>query len=378
MLTMQDDFLQKVSNYILTPFSSWDGFVSALTEGFRSAFSISSKTGPIFLLTSLTAVGVLYFYRRRKDPKLTGVSFLKFAFPGEVYRHRSAITDYKFVTFDFLLKFVIYVPLIAGFSQMIYSFLERATPALPVSFVNETPYFLRIAIVTIFSVAISDFSLFFSHYVLHKIPFLWPFHEIHHSAEVLTPVTVYRAHPVEEMVTLFVGAILGAVTARTYGLLTGDQVTPIMLFGLNLFTFGAFAFAFQLRHSHIWLSYGRVWSRIFISPAQHQIHHSIERKHWNKNYGFVFAFWDTLFGCLYVPKEREEIVFGVPDADERDFLTVRKLYFLPFAKSFRRLKVMITARSFKFDFDQVSDPLRKEYKSYSDQAVAATAKSPYQ
>src|SRR4030095_15072578 len=49
----------------------------------------------------------------------------------------------------------------------------------------------------------------------------------------------------------------------------------------------------------------------------------------------VFAFWDGLAGSLYVPKGRENLTFGLPDADPADFSTVRNLYRLPFVKARR-------------------------------------------
>jgi sterol desaturase/sphingolipid hydroxylase (fatty acid hydroxylase superfamily) len=71
-----------------------------------------------------------------------------------------------------------------------------------------------------------------------------------------------------------------------------------------------------------------------VSPIQHQVHHSIDPRHRNKNFGVKFAVWDVLFGTLYVPREPETLQVGLPDADPQEFSTVRKLFFLPFAKAF--------------------------------------------
>jgi sterol desaturase/sphingolipid hydroxylase (fatty acid hydroxylase superfamily) len=111
------------------------------------------------------------------------------------------------------------------------------------------------------------------------------------------------------------------------------ELDLLSIFGVNIVLLLYFAFAFQLRHSHIWLSYGPILSWIFISPAQHQIHHSMERRHVDKNFGFTLAIWDAMFGCLYVPKERERFRFGVAGADPEDFSSVARIYFLPFRKA---------------------------------------------
>jgi sterol desaturase/sphingolipid hydroxylase (fatty acid hydroxylase superfamily) len=54
----------------------------------------------------------------------------------------------------------------------------------------------------------------------------------------------------------------------------------------------------NLRHSHIKIRYPKIIERILISPGQHQIHHSTEKKHFDKNFGVAFAIWDLMFGSL--------------------------------------------------------------------------------
>jgi len=97
-----------------------------------------------------------------------------------------------------------------------------------------------------------------------------------------------------------------------------------------------YLFGYNLRHSHIWLSYGPRWSRWFISPAQHQIHHSRKPEHIDRNMGFMFAVWDRLFGTLYVPVEEEELPLGLEGEPEGNFATAADCYIRPFRACFRR------------------------------------------
>jgi sterol desaturase/sphingolipid hydroxylase (fatty acid hydroxylase superfamily) len=53
-------------------------------------------------------------------------------------------------------------------------------------------------------------------------------------------------------------------------------------------------------HSQFWISFGPVFNHIFISPAQHQIHHSVLPQHRDRNMGAIFAFWDYFFGRFYI------------------------------------------------------------------------------
>ena len=105
--------------------------------------------------------------------------------------HRSAIMDYKFVFFDRTMQFL-YVPLFSGITYKIYSTtIARLGPG-PVHLPSGTPFWL----IAIFALLVTDLSLYISHYAMHRVRFLWPFHEVHHSAEVLTPATSHRIHPV--------------------------------------------------------------------------------------------------------------------------------------------------------------------------------------
>ncbi|MCX7287516.1 MAG: sterol desaturase family protein, partial [Rhodobacterales bacterium] len=71
----------------------------------------------------------------------------------------------------------------------------------------------------------------------------------------------------------------------------------------------------NLKHSHIWMRFPPWLEHILISPAQHQVHHSIDPRHFNRNYGDILAFWDWIFGTLYIPQSDEQIRFGLGDAD---------------------------------------------------------------
>jgi sterol desaturase/sphingolipid hydroxylase (fatty acid hydroxylase superfamily) len=76
-----------------------------------------------------------------------------------------------------------------------------------------------------------------------------------------------------------------------------------------------------------------VLSRWFISPAQHQVHHSIDKKHFHRNMGWALAVWDRLSGTLYIPETEEKIVYGLGDGSEGDYHGVVRMYFLPVVRA---------------------------------------------
>ena len=66
--------------------------------------------------------------------------------------------------------------------------------------------------------------------------------------------------------------------------------------GANAFTFAFNVACSNLRHSNLPLGFWRPVECVFISPAQHQLHHSYAREHLDRNFGVVFAVWDWTFG----------------------------------------------------------------------------------
>ena len=325
--------LDKLAGYLLTPFDSLEVFLASIAGAITAFTDLRSRTGWLYLLTSFAIASVVYAVGRKRGA-IEQNSLMRFLFPREIYGQRSAIADYKFVAIDLTVKSVLYTPLITVVSLLVYKAASGLVGGWPL-WQSAAGVVSGSIAVPILAVLAADFALFFYHYLMHKVPILWYFHQPHHSAEVLTPLTVYRQHPVEDLLYGMVAGAISGMGATIYTIETGKVVTVPTIFEVNVVQFLFFAFAFQLRHSHVWLSYGPVLSRIFISPAQHQVHHSRDPRHWNKNFGFAFAFWDALFRSLYVPKAREVLSFGLNDTDPGDFLTVKKLYFLPFVKAAR-------------------------------------------
>lgn len=333
---LNEAFVGKVAGYLLAPFQSWETFLWSGAGILTAVTDLSSKTGWSHVLSSVVIGWLIYLSARRRGLIDRDISFRRFLCPRDVYRQRSAIVDYKFVAVDFSIKAFVYAPFIAGFSWLVYKVVHPPFATFVMLDISATTPVTRRIVLTVMALLMADFGFFFAHYLMHKIQVLWCFHEVHHSAEVLTPVTVYRVHPVEDLINGCMAAVVSAVGAATYAAVAGTDVTMFTVFGINVVLFGFFLFAFQLRHSHVWLSYGPLLSRIFISPAQHQIHHSLDPRHWDKNYGFVLAVWDVMFRSLYVPRTREVLQFGTR-TDPRDFSSISKLYFLPFVKAMREV-----------------------------------------
>lgn len=324
-------FMEKVASYLFAPFDSWNTFLFAVNGVWESLLNMQTVTAWPYLLSSIVVAYVIYRFAVKDSSGTSPGSFRTFAFPRDIYRHRSAVVDYKYALIDLTIQGIVYVPLISGCSWLIFKLMQNISGGAAVSATSPP----NLIVLTLISFLLIDFGYFLAHYCMHRLPLLWYFHEVHHSAEVMTPVTVLRVHPVEKIVTALISTLVGSVGSIAYAVSSDQQVNLVTISGVNIFVFYFRVFAIHLRHSHIWLSYGTILSHILISPAQHQIHHSVDPKHYDKNYGYVLAIWDVLFRSLYVPRQRETLQFGLAGTDPQDFSTVARLYILPFRKAMR-------------------------------------------
>jgi sterol desaturase/sphingolipid hydroxylase (fatty acid hydroxylase superfamily) len=129
------------------------------------------------------------------------------------------------------------------------------------------------------------------------------------------------------------GVFFGALMA--IGLIPYDYLFTTELWLVYLI----FNLTIHFRHTHIPLSFGPYLSYIFSSPSMHQIHHSIEPRHLNKNYAIIFSIWDWLFKSLYIPKEPETFRIGLPDSEEqKKFQGLYNHLTIPFILAYRSVK----------------------------------------
>ncbi|WP_019616862.1 sterol desaturase family protein [Psychromonas ossibalaenae] len=155
-----------------------------------------------------------------------------------------------------------------------------------------------------------DFSKFLVHLLFHKITFLWRFHAVHHSASTMTPLTLYRIHPVELLVNTLRSLTTASLISGLFIYLFKNNISVFDLLGVNLFVFIFNLCGSNLRHSPVWLGFGK-WERLFISPAQHQIHHSARSRHFDKNFGSALSIWDGWFETLMLSKNEQVESFGL-------------------------------------------------------------------
>ncbi|MGD0853974.1 MAG: sterol desaturase family protein [Acidimicrobiales bacterium] len=191
-----------------------------------------------------------------------------------------------------VLNATLVVPLVVALSL---SFSEVARKSLPWIVVPHSAFLPRWFVIALIFVAM-DACNWTAHLANHKVRVLWRFHELHHSQEDMSVLTVFRTHPlihVSYLIALIPGIVLVANGAVTTTLLVG------------------YAAVVAFEHSNTNLSFGPL-NRIFCSPNYHRIHHRVEGRQ-DVNLGFALTIWDQLSGRAVFPtKETIRIDTGLP------------------------------------------------------------------
>jgi sterol desaturase/sphingolipid hydroxylase (fatty acid hydroxylase superfamily) len=174
----------------------------------------------------------------------------------------------------------------------------RLDPVLSIRLVENTPlhWQLPILIVTF------DLLQWSIHNLLHRVPWLWEFHKLHHSIEQMDWIGNWRFHGVEVVVyrsLLYVPAAL-----------LGFAGEAMFWYGVVNTFVGHFA------HSNTRFKLGPL-RYLVNSPEMHQWHHAHpDSGPANRNFGIALSIWDWLFGTAYLPNDVGPRRFGFSGIEE--------------------------------------------------------------
>ena len=200
---------------------------------------------------------------------------------------------------------------------------------LQVNLFETAPYWLAASAFTIVFFVFDDFARFLTHMALHKIPALWEFHKFHHSAEHLTPLTVTRTHPIEGVIFGLRSAIVQGSTIALFVFLFGNEIGLVTIYGVNMFVVLFHGLGSNLRHSHIPIRYPKAVEIVLMSPAQHQLHHSDNPLHFDKNFGVALSLWDWICGTFHHSTDKP-LKFGLGSNEQEASQSILALYLAPF------------------------------------------------
>ncbi len=200
--------------------------------------------------------------------------------------------------------------------------LLRIPALLPIDLSHITDSKNPIAIVAAYtvvpmlSIVVFDLFYYWYHRTQHVFRPMWRVHSVHHSLEELNLFNSYH-HLFEPFLSL---VLIG--------------VPMMLLIRVNIADVAIAGFLVKLSdtliHANAKLSYGP-FKYLIAEPRYHRIHHSLERRHWNKNFASYFPFWDVLFGTAYFPKKDEWPKTGL--SNQREPRSVREYALMPFSSA---------------------------------------------
>jgi sterol desaturase/sphingolipid hydroxylase (fatty acid hydroxylase superfamily) len=159
----------------------------------------------------------------------------------------------------------------------------------PLLYLEAQSVFGSMALVIVYALYI-DCAKYWMHRLSHMIPLLWAMHSFHHSAECLTMATGVRHHWAETIV-------LAPLVFLT-----------LMLFQVPEHILSMAVLLWKVPDGLQHLNYKIAWHRAgiwFNTPQWHRIHHSVEPKHYDKNFSSAFPIMDVIFGTAHRPAPDE-------------------------------------------------------------------------
>ncbi|MEN8824788.1 MAG: sterol desaturase family protein [Wenyingzhuangia sp.] len=211
--------------------------------------------------------------------------------------------DFKIDFFYMFFHFFIFALFINGFYATINNSFEQygvTTRSLTLIDLNHFGTAQKLIIFFI----ISDFFQWFTHILMHRVPFLWRFHQVHHSVKEMGFAAHFRYHWAENIIykpmkTIAIMVIGGVEPEQTYII----HFMAIILGHLN--------------HSNLNITWGPL-KYIFNNPVMHLYHHAQklpEHKKHGMNFGISLSLWDYIFNTHYIPKVDENLKLGFKGDD---------------------------------------------------------------
>jgi sterol desaturase/sphingolipid hydroxylase (fatty acid hydroxylase superfamily) len=161
--------------------------------------------------------------------------------------------------------------------------LPLAGPALEVLAMIFVPLFVH------------DFWFYWSHRIEHRVPVLWAFHKLHHSDELMNTSTWARDHFLQDAWRAFFSVFtLGLILDLDF-----TEAGKAALYSSMFLTAMSLFYHSAIRVRLPWLD------RVLVTPQVHRIHHSVDPKHFDKNFADALPIFDIVFGTYHRPEKEE-------------------------------------------------------------------------
>jgi sterol desaturase/sphingolipid hydroxylase (fatty acid hydroxylase superfamily) len=157
---------------------------------------------------------------------------------------------------------------------------------------RDLPWVVQLVVIML----LTDIAQYWLHRAFHRVPLLWRFHSVHHSARSMDWIAGARMHFAEII-------ILRGVTA-TPMLVIGFEESAIQAYTLIVYVYSTFI------HSNVRGSFG-ILEKVLVVPRFHHWHHGLEKEAVDVNFAIHFPFLDRLFGTHHLPDGRWPAAYGI-------------------------------------------------------------------
>jgi sterol desaturase/sphingolipid hydroxylase (fatty acid hydroxylase superfamily) len=184
------------------------------------------------------------------------------------------------------------------------------------------------------TVILLDLTIYGQHGAFHAVPTLWRLHRMHHADLEFDVTTGLRFHPGEILLSMLIKlaavAVLGATPVAVL-------IFEILLNATSLFNHG---------NVRLPLGLDRILRLIVVTPDMHRVHHSIDRRETDSNFGFNVPWWDRLFGTYHAQPAlgHERMTIGIPAFRDPRELRLDRMLWQPLRDDLSQIQQQENAR----------------------------------
>lgn len=170
------------------------------------------------------------------------------------------------------------------------------------------------------TVLVLDLAIYAQHFAFHHVGPLWRLHRMHHADLDFDVTTGVRFHPLEILLSMLIKfGVVVALGAHPLGVL----IFEVLLNATSMFNHSNVRIPLRLDAVLRWF---------VVTPEMHRVHHSIERRETDSNFGFNLPWWDRLFRTYRAQPEagHERMAIGIPQFRTAGDLRLDRMLIQPF------------------------------------------------
>lgn len=245
--------------------------------------SVAPDPTPLFLGLDFFVLNVLF----------TGLLFIPLE---RFFPHRSEQAVFRDEWREDLFYYLVSSMLVQVLTYLTFapakSILALAPLTATRAWIGDLPFLVQFGAIML----LTDLVQYWVHRAFHRVPWLWHFHAVHHSAQHMDWMAGARMHFLEIVV------------------LRSTTVIPMFVLGFDVAAMNAYIFVVYLYSTFVHANLG--WrfpliEKLLVTPRYHHWHHGIEREAIDVNFAVHFPLLDRLFGTYYLPKENWPSGYGI-------------------------------------------------------------------